>query len=178
VEFRAALATALEYGDALGCRRLHAMAGIPGDEADPEEVADTFADNLVFAAAEASAKGVDILIEPINTRDIPGYYLNYVEDAAAIIARVGAPNLKLQFDIYHRQIMSGDVMMGMAACLPLIGHVQTAGVPDRNEPTTGELDDVRVLHFLDELGYAGWVGCEYRPKAGTVAGLKWLKKVK
>lgn len=172
-EFRDALAKALEYADALGCSRLHAMTGIAPDDADEAALADTFAENLAYAAAEAAPKGVAICIEPINSRDIPGYYLNYVEDAAAVIARVGAPNLKLQFDIYHRQIMSGDVMMSLATHLPLIGHVQTASVPDRNEPTTGELDDARVLLYLDELGYAGWVGCEYRPKAGTVEGLVW-----
>ncbi len=176
-EFRDALANALDYAEALQCLRVHAMAGIPGDEVDEEAVADTFADNLAYAAAQAAPRGVDICIEPINTRDIPGYYLNYIEDAAAIIARVGAPNLKLQFDIYHRQIMSGDVMMSLAAHLPLIGHVQVASVPDRHEPTTGELDDARVLHYLDELGYTGWVGCEYRPKAGTVAGLEWRKRL-
>ncbi len=177
-EFREALAKALEYAEALQCPRLHAMAGIPGDDANAAVVADTYSANLARAAEQAAAKNVDILIEPINTRDIPGYYLNYVEDAAALIAGVGAANLKLQFDIYHRQIMSGDVMMGMAAHLPLIGHVQIASVPDRHEPTTGELDDLLVLRYLDELGYTGWVGCEYRPKAGTVEGLRWMKKVK
>jgi hydroxypyruvate isomerase len=176
-EFRDALAKALEYADALQCPRVHAMAGIPGDDADEAAVADTFAENLAYAAAAAAPRGVDICIEPINSRDIPGYYLNYIEDGAAIIARVGAPNVRLQFDIYHRQIMSGDVMMSLAAHLPLIGHVQIASVPDRHEPTTGELDDARVLHYLDELGYTGWVGCEYRPKAGTVAGLGWLKRL-
>lgn len=174
-EFREALAKALDYAGALGCPNLHAMAGIPGERADEAVVADTYAANLAYAADQAAAKGVSILIEPINTRDIPGFYLNYVEDAAAIIAGVDKPNLKLQFDIYHRQIMSGDVMMGMAEHMPLIGHVQIASVPDRHEPTTGELNDVHVLHYLDELGYTGWVGCEYRPKAGTVEGLGWMK---
>ncbi len=177
-EFREALTKALDYAEALHCPRLHAMAGVPGEDANVSVVADTYAANLTHAAETAAGRNVDVLIEPINTRDIPGYYLNYVEDAAALIAAVGAPNLKLQFDIYHRQIMSGDVMMSLASHLPLIGHVQTASVPDRNEPTTGELDDRRLLHYLDELGYTGWVGCEYRPKAGTVEGLGWVKKIK
>ena len=133
--------------------------------------------DLDLAAEKAADKGINILIEPINTRDIPGFYLNYVEDAAALIAGVGAPNLRLQFDIYHRQIMSGDVMMSMAAHMSLIEHVQIASVPDRHEPTTGELNDVHVLKYLDELGYTGWVGCEYRPKAGTVEGLGWVTQV-
>lgn len=176
-EFRDALAKALDYAEALKCPRLHAMTGIPADDADETIVSETFAENLAYATGEAGPKGVDICIEPINTRDIPGYYLNYIEDAAAIIARVGAPNLKLQFDIYHRQIMSGDVMMSLAAHLPIVGHVQIASVPDRHEPTTGELDDARVLHYLDELGYTGWVGCEYNPAAGTVEGLGWREKL-
>lgn len=177
-EFREALSKALDYAEALGCPRLHAMAGIPGDDSNAAVVADTYMANLTLAAERAAPKGVEILIEPINTRDIPGYYLNYVEDAAALISSVGAPNLKLQFDIYHRQIMSGDVMMGMAGHMPLISHVQIASVPDRHEPASGELDDIAVMQYLDELGYTGWVGCEYRPKAGTVEGLGWMKKVK
>ncbi len=176
-EFREALAKALDYAGALDCPNLHAMAGIPGDGSNAAVVANTYAGNLAYAAEQASGKGINILIEPINTRDIPGFYLNYVEDAAALIAGVGAPNLKLQFDIYHRQIMSGDVMMSMAAHLQLIAHVQIASVPDRHEPTTGELNDTHVLRYLDELGYTGWVGCEYRPKAGTVEGLGWMKTV-
>ncbi len=176
-EFREALAKALDYAGVLGCPNLHAMAGIPGDNANAAVVADTYANNLALAAERAAGKGLNILIEPINSRDIPGFYLNYVEDAVALIAGVGAANLRLQFDIYHRQIMSGDVMMGMAAHLPLIEHVQIASVPDRNEPTTGELNDVHVLRYLDELGYTGWVGCEYRPRAGTVEGLGWMNHV-
>lgn len=176
-EFAAALAKAIEYAEALNCPRLHVMAGLIADDADESAMAGVYHSNLAKAAEEAAKHGLDICIEPINNRDIPGYFLNYVEDAAAVIASVGAPNLKLQFDIYHRQIMSGDVMMGLAAHLPLIGHVQTASVPDRHEPTTGELADVRVLQYLDELGYTGWVGCEYRPKAGTVEGLGWRNKL-
>jgi len=176
-DFRAALAKALEYAEALRCPRLHAMAGIPADTSDPGEVAETFACNLSQAAEKAAPIGVQILIEPINTRDIPGYYLNYVEDAAALINGIGAENLKLQFDIYHRQIMSGDVCIGLAEHFPLIAHVQTASVPERQEPTTGELNDAHVFHLLDELGYTGWVGCEYRPATGTVEGLNWRERL-
>jgi hydroxypyruvate isomerase len=177
MEFKDALAKALDYAEALRCSRIHAMTGIPADDADETELAETFAGNLALACAAAAPKGVDVCIEPINNRDVPGYYLNYIEDAVAVIADVGAPNLRLQFDIYHRQIMSGDVMMSLAAHLPLIGHVQIASIPDRHEPMTGELDDARVLHYLDELGYTGWVGCEYNPAAGTVEGLGWRTKL-
>jgi hydroxypyruvate isomerase len=177
-DFAVALAKAIDYAQALECPRLHVMAGLIAEGADETAMAATYQANLAKAAEEAGKHGLDICIEPINNRDIPGYYLNYVEDAAAVIASVGAPNLKLQFDIYHRQIMSGDVMMGLAANLPLIGHVQIASVPDRHEPTTGELADVRVLQYLDELGYTGWVGCEYRPAAGTVEGLGWRSRLR
>tara|TARA_R110002096_G_scaffold17764_16_gene61330 strand:+ start:334 stop:1110 length:777 start_codon:yes stop_codon:yes gene_type:complete len=176
-DFLAALTRAIEYADALQCPRLHAMAGLIPEGGDEAAMADVYQNNLAKAAEAAAKHGLDILIEPINPRDIPGYFLNYVEDAAAVIASVGAANLKLQFDIYHRQIVSGDVMMGLAGHMPLIGHVQIASVPDRNEPTTGELSDARVLNYLDELGFTGWVGCEYRPKAGTVEGLDWRAKL-
>ena len=147
------------------------------DENTPEsQVAETFVGNLLRASEAAAPHGIDMLIEPINSRDIPGYYLNYVEEAAAIIVGIGAPNLKLQFDIYHRQIMSGDVSVSLATYLPLVGHIQTASVPDRNEPMSGELNDWAVFDLLDELGYAGWIGCEYRPKAGTVEGLDWIAR--
>ncbi|MGY9056287.1 MAG: 2-oxo-tetronate isomerase [Alphaproteobacteria bacterium] len=173
--FENALAKALEYAQVIGCPRLHVMAGIPEEGADEGLLAETFTNNLTRAAEAAAPLGIDMLIEPINTRDIPGYYLNYIEDAAAIIAGLEAPNLKLQFDIYHRQIMSGDVSISLATHLPIIGHIQTASVPDRHEPMSGELNDLATFELLDELGYTGWIGCEYRPKAGTVEGLEWMK---
>lgn len=174
-EFRTGVALALRYAQATGVRRIHVMSGL-ADRAD-SIARESYKDAIRFACDEAGAVGLDILIEPINGRDMPGYFLNDFGFAADLIAELGLPNLRLQFDIYHRQIIHGDVIKGMQAMFPLIGHVQIASVPARNEPTTGELDDVRVLRELDALGYQGFVGCEYRPANGTVAGLTWRNKL-
>jgi len=174
-EFRQSVATALEYAAALGTPRMHMMAGI-ADPADPVHQA-AYRDALAFAADAAGEKDIVLLIEPLNGRDMPGYYLNRFDQAADLIADLDRPNLKLQFDIYHRQILHGDVMTGLEQMMPIIGHVQIASVPGRNEPGTGELRDTRILAALDDLGYEGFVGCEYRPKTGTLEGLGWLNKV-
>ncbi|MEY3306211.1 MAG: hypothetical protein RLZZ413_249 [Pseudomonadota bacterium] len=171
-EFRDSVATALRYAGATGVGRLHVMSGIARRD-DPQAVA-CYRDSLAYLCDQAGQAGLDVLIEPINARDMPGYFLNDFNYAADLIADLGLANLKLQFDIYHRQIIHGDVLTGLKALMPIIGHVQIAAVPLRNEPGTGELDDMRVLRALDTLGYSGFVGCEYRPAAGTVAGLGWL----
>lgn len=134
----------------------------------------SYRDSLAFAADTAGAKGIGIVIEPINARDMPGYFLDSFERAAEIIDSLGHPNVRLQFDIYHRQVMRGDVLTALEAMMPLIGHVQIASVPRRNEPGTGELDDFRILAALDRLGYDGYVGCEYRPAGDTVVDLGWM----
>lgn len=172
-DFRAAVATALPYAEATGVRRLHLMSG-HGDRSDATARAAYMA-AIRHACSAVEPLGVDILIEPINGRDMPGYFLNDFPFAANLIAELALPNLKLQFDIYHRQILHGDVMRGLEAMLPLIGHIQVASVPRRNEPGSGELDDARIFRHLDELGYDGFVGCEYRPAAGTVEGLGWFR---
>lgn len=174
-EFRQSVATALDYADALGTPRLHMMAGI-ADPADPVHQA-AYKDALGFAADAAGEKDIVLLIEPLNGRDMPGYHLDRFDQAADLIADLDRSNLKLQFDIYHRQIVHGDVLTGLEQLMPIIGHVQIASVPGRNEPGTGELDDFRVLEALDRFGYEGRVGCEYRPKAGTLEGLGWMNKV-
>jgi hydroxypyruvate isomerase len=174
-EFRAGVARALEYADALGCRQIHAMAGLVAAGADREAMRATYVDNLRFAAESASKTGVTVLIEPINTRDIPGFFLNYTEQAAAIIAEIGASNLKLQFDIYHRQVMQGDLTPAIETHLPLIAHMQIADTPGRNEPGTGEINYSFLFAAIDRLGYAGWIGCEYRPRGETEAGLGWFR---
>lgn len=171
-EFRQSVATALSYAEALGTRRLHMMAGI-ADAADPGHQA-AYADALAYAADAAGERNIALLVEPLNLRDMPGYFLNSFDQAAALITDLGRPNVKLQFDIYHRQILHGDVLRALEQMMPIIGHVQIASVPGRNEPGSGELDDFRVLEALDELGYRGFVGCEYRPKAATLEGLDWL----
>jgi hydroxypyruvate isomerase len=174
-EFRAGVARALEYADALGCRQIHAMAGLAAEGADRAAMRATYLENLRFAAEAAGKTGVTVLIEPINTRDIPGFFLNHTEVAAAIIAEVGAPNLKLQFDIYHRQIMQGDLTPAIETHLPLIAHMQCADTPGRHEPGTGEINYPFLFEAIDRLGYQGWIGCEYRPKGETEAGLGWFK---
>lgn len=174
-EFAASIGTALEYAEALGCPRLHVMAGIPGAGADRERCRATYVSNLRLAASRAAAAGRDVLIEPINTRDIPGYFLNRQDDAQAIRAEVGAPNLKVQFDLYHCQIVEGDLAVKLKRDLAHIGHVQIAGVPERHEPDRGEVNYPFLFAHLDAIGYAGWIGCEYRPRAGTSAGLGWIR---
>ena len=175
-EFRRSIDTALDYARVLGNRRLHVMAGLiaPGDDRARHRA--TYVANLVHAAAAAKAIGVTIVIEPINTRDIPGFFLNRQDEAHAVCAETGADNLRVQMDLYHCQIVEGDLATKMERYLPGVGHVQIAGVPDRHEPDLGELNVDYLLALLDTLGYAGWVGCEYRPKAGTSAGLGWARR--
>lgn len=176
-EFRAGVATALAYAQALGTPQLHVMAGLLPAGAQREVHRATFVENLRYACAEAARHGVTILIEPINTRDIPGYFLNLQADAHAIREEVGAENLKVQMDFYHVQIVEGDIAMKVKRYLPHIGHIQIASVPERNEPDGGEVNYAYLFRLLDQLGYTGWIGCEYRPAQGTVAGLGWMKKL-
>ena len=177
-EFRAGIATALGYAQALACPRVHVMAGLVPPDADRAALRATYLGNLAWAAAQAAPRGVDVLIEPINTRDIPGYFLNRQAEAHAIIDEVGADNLKVQMDLYHLQIVEGDVAMKLRRYLPTgkVGHLQIAGVPLRHEPDQGELNHDYLFDVIDELGYADWIGCEYRPAGSTSAGLGWLKR--
>ena len=172
-EFRASVLMALPYAEAAGARRLHLMSG-HADRGDGQALA-AYTGAIRFACEKTAPLGIDILIEPINGRDMPGYFLNDFGFAAGLIAELNLPNLKLQYDIYHRQILHGDVCKSLEAMMPIIGHVQTASVPKRNEPGTGELDDTKIFRHLDALGYDGFVGCEYRPAAGTPAGLGWMR---
>ena len=178
-EFREGLAIALRYCRATGCSRLHAMWGAPGPDTSYEESRATFAANLRDAAPRAADAGVTLLVEPLNPRDNPGYPLNRQADAHALVAEVGAPNVKVQFDLYHCQIVEGDVAARLRRWLGAaernVGHIQIASPPDRAEPDTGELNYAWLLPLIDALGYEGWVGCEYRPAAGTEAGLGWAR---
>jgi hydroxypyruvate isomerase len=177
VEFRDGFRRALDYAQALGTPRLHVMAGLtpPGSvQGVRERMRSTYLENLRWAAEEALQAKRTILIEPINPRDIPGYWLNHQQDALDVIAQVGAPNLRLQFDLYHAQIVDGDLTRRIEHQVGLTGHVQIAGVPDRHEPDCGELSIAHLLATLDRVGYPGWVGCEYRPRARTEAGLGWI----
>jgi len=170
-EFEASVETALTYARATGLSRLHLMAGIAPTQ-DPAARA-AFESAVLFACDLADEAGIDILLEPINPRDVPGYFLNNFDIAAELIRALARPNLKLQFDIYHRQILHGDVIRGLEAMMPIIGHIQVASVPERHEPGSGELDDARIFAVLDRLGYGGFVGCEYRPRGKTLDGLGW-----
>jgi hydroxypyruvate isomerase len=174
-EFLAGVDLAIEYARVLKCPRLHAMAGLFRAGADRARWHATYVANLREAARRCAAAGITLLVEPINTRDIPGYFLNTQADGHALVAEVGAPNLKVQMDLYHCQIVEGDLAAKIRRHLPGVGHVQIAGVPQRHEPDLGEVNYPFLFALLDELGYDGWIGCEYRPRAGTSAGLGWAK---
>jgi hydroxypyruvate isomerase len=163
---------ALDFTVAIGGRAIHCMTGVVPPEQRPA-AEKTFIDNLSRAADLAKDQNVTLLIEPINTRDRPNYFLSRVEQAADIIAKVGKPNVKIQFDFYHVQIMSGDLITRLEKHLPLVGHVQIAAVPSRAEPDEGEINYPAVFAALDRLGWKGWIACEYKPRAGTVDGLRW-----
>ena len=171
-EFRAGLEKALVYAGATGVRRLHLMAGLTSGEAAEA----CYRDNVREAAERLGQAGLDLVIEPINGRDIPGYFLNDFGKAERLIRDLALPNLKLQFDIYHCQIIHGDVTMRLRAQAPLIGHVQVASIPERHEPDErSELNHPVLFAELDRLGYAGFVGCEYRPRGKTLDGLGWFR---
>ncbi|OJU09372.1 MAG: hydroxypyruvate isomerase [Caulobacterales bacterium 68-7] len=174
-ELKAGVDTALAYVAAAGAKRVHLMAGI-ADAADPAAQA-SYRRGVAHTAERLAEVGVELMLEPINGRDMPGYFLNDFRIAEAVISDLGAANLKLQFDIYHRQIIHGDVTMALRRLMPIVGHVQVAGVPSRHEPEGEELNYPFLFEELDRLGYGGFVGCEYRPRAGTVEGLGWLKRL-
>lgn len=175
-EFRAGIATAKEYAAAADVPRVHVMSGL----APPDDAAALarWRDRMAEAADSLGAAGLEMLLEPLNGRDVPGYFLDDFDRTAELIAGLGRANVRLQFDIYHRQILHGDVITGLRRYAGLIGHVQIAGVPERNEPGTGELDDRRVLRELEAVGYEGWVGCEYKPAGRTEDGLGWLARAR
>ena len=186
-EFQQGVEMALRYAEALHCPRIHVMAGLLGLGHTHASNHATYVNNLKWAAALAAKQGLDVLIEPINTRDIPGFYLNRQDQAHSIIEEVGTPNLKVQMDLYHCQIVEGDVSMKIRHYLPTgrVGHFQIAGVPERHEPDIGEINYPYLFNVIDEVSKAcnwqGWVGCEYKPKlggqpGGTSAGLVWLPR--
>jgi hydroxypyruvate isomerase len=173
-EWEAAFKLALNYAVAIGGRTVHCLAGcVPPEQRPAAET--VFIRNLTRAAEEAGRAGITLLIEPINPRDRPGYFLNRVEHAADIIGKVDRANLRIQFDFYHAQIVGGDLVRRFEAHQPLIGHVQIAAVPTRGEPDEGEINYAEIFAMLDRLGYAGFVGCEYRPRGRTEEGLAWAR---
>ena len=174
-EFRSGIARALEYAAVLGNDRIHVMAGLLPSEDLRERHHAVYVQNLAYAAEQAAKAGITVLIEPINTRDMPGFFLNRQDQAQAVCKEVGAANLKVQFDFYHCQIVEGDVVSKLRRDFAGVGHIQIAGVPDRHEPNLGELNYTWLFEEIDRLGYTGWIGCEYRPKGDTSEGLQWLR---
>ena len=175
-EFRRSVDQALRYAEALSCPRVHVMAGLAPAGAERAKLLATYRNNLEWAARQAASARKAVLIEPINTRDIPGYVLNRQDEAHRIVQEIGAPNLKVQMDLYHCQIVEGDVAMKIRQYLPSgrVGHMQIAGVPERHEPDIGEVNYAYLFGVIDEVsaacGWDGWIGCEYRPRRGAVAG--------
>lgn len=172
-EFDTAIAQALSYAHVLGNKLIHVMAGLDTQGADRT----TYISNLRRAADLAAQTGVTLVIEPINTRDMPGYFLNRTGQALDVIAEVGKPNLGMQFDLYHRHLMEGDVEGGLREVKDVVRHMQIASPPDRGEPGRGDLDFKRLLALIDASGYAGHIGLEYKPRAGTIPGLKWMREM-
>ena len=181
-EFREGIARAITYAQALQCPRIHVMAGLVPQDVDPATVRATYVANVRYAAEQAAAHGIQILLEPINGRDMPGFFLSRQDQAHALVAEIGATNVKVQMDLYHCQIVEGDLAMKIRQYLPTgnVGHFQIAGVPERHEPDVGELNYPYLFQLLDTLGYDGWIGCEYKPARGaaphaTHDGLGWLQ---
>jgi hydroxypyruvate isomerase len=173
-EFRDGVTKALVFAKVLGCTQLNCLAGIAPRESDGARLRATFVENLRFAAALLAGEGIKLLIEPINTRDIPGFYLNHTRAALDVIKEVGSSNLYLQYDMYHMQIMEGDLARTMEANLAQIAHVQVADNPGRHEPGSGEIHYPFLFEHLDRIGYTGWIGCEYKPATATLEGLRWF----
>ncbi len=175
-DFKESLAMAMAYADTLDCKKIHCMAGIIPDECDLFELEATYVSNLRYAAEEAASAGITLLIEPINSIDVPGYYLNYTEQASSVIEKVGADNLAIQFDVYHVQKTQGDIANTFKTYQNQIGHIQIADNPGRNEPGSGEINFDFLFQYFDELGYNGHISAEYTPKTTTQAGLDWFNK--
>ncbi|WP_316194006.1 hydroxypyruvate isomerase [Bradyrhizobium sp. SZCCHNRI1029] len=173
-EFRDGVRRAIEYAKALDCRQLNCLVGIAPDDADPRELNQVLVRNLRFAATALKAQGIKLLIEPINTLDIPGFVLNRTAQALQLISEVESDNLFVQYDIYHMQIMEGDLARTMQKHLARIAHIQLADNPGRHEPGTGEINYAFLFRHLDAIGYPGWIGCEYKPQTTTGEGLGWL----
>jgi hydroxypyruvate isomerase len=174
-EFQDGVDRAVAYATALGCKQVNCLAGVPPEGADPERVRRTLVENLRFAAAELERGGIRLLLEPVNNFDIPGFYVSRVGQAAELLEEVGSTNLFLQYDFYHQQRTEGELAANFRRHKDRIAHVQLADNPGRNEPGTGEINYPFLFDLLDREGYAGWIGCEYKPKARTSEGLGWFE---
>ena len=174
-EFRDGVGRAIEYAKALGCTRVNCLSGIAPARVPAETLRETFVSNLRFAAGELEREGITLLIEPVNTRSVPGFYLRNSGQALALMDEARSANLKLQYDVFHMQIMEGDLAATIEANIARIGHIQIADVPDRHEPGTGEINYAFLFDRIDRIGYQGWIGCEYTPAGRTEDGLGWLR---
>ena len=174
-EFRESMATALAFLRDCGAKQMHVMAGVPAVGTDDALVRETFVRNLQWVANEATADGVRIMIEPLNSRDMSGYALSTLAQAAEVLRDVARPNVGLQFDLYHSQIMGGDLTFRLRQFASLIQHVQISGAPERNEPDRGEVNLAHVLRTLKEIGYSRWISAEYKPSGATLASLGWMR---
>ena len=172
-EFQEGVGKAIDYARTLECKQINCLSGIAPSGVDPKQVRETFVSNLRFAAGKLGAAGIKLLVEPINTFDIPGFFLSGTCQALDVIRDVGSNNLHLQYDIYHMQRMEGELASTIKSHLPQIAHLQLADNPGRNEPGTGEINYRFLFGFIDSIGYDGWIGCEYKPKAATMDGLGW-----
>ena len=172
-EFQEGVGKAIDYAQALGCKQVNVLAGIAPANVDPGKIRETFIRNLRFAASHLKEADIRLLVEPINTFDIPGFYVNRTQQAFDLFSEAGSDNLYLQYDIYHMQRMEGELAATVKKHLPRIAHIQLADNPGRNEPGTGEINYPFLFGHLDEIGYAGWIGCEYKPATTTAAGLGW-----
>ena len=176
-EFHDGVAKAVEYAKALDVKQLNCLAGKIPAGADAGSLQKIFISNLRYAATELKNANIKLLIEPINTFDIPGFYLSKMQQALDILNEVGSDNLYIQYDIYHAQRMEGELCKTIEANLPKIAHIQLADNPGRNEPGTGEINYPHLFQFIDNIGYQGWIGCEYKPASNTEAGLGWMKNL-
>ena len=174
-EFKQSVDTALLYAQALNCKKIHAMSGIIDQQFTRQQHIETFVNNIRYAADKFAKHGIELLIEPLNSRDVPGYFIAHQREAVELIKQVDRPNVRLQFDVYHAQIMDGDLTVMIRDLANYIGHVQIASVPLRHEPSEGEINFPHVFNVLDNAGYNGWIGCEYNPKQSTEEGLVWVE---
>ena len=173
-EFREGIGRGIEYAKALGCTQLNCLVGKTPQGSKPEAIRETLVNSLRFAAKELENNGIRLLIESLNSRDVPGFYLSRTADALALLAEVNHPNIYLQYDVYHMQIMEGNLVSTIRKNMKHISHIQIADVPGRHEPGTGEINYNNLFRFIDEAGYSGWIGCEYIPGGKTVEGLSWM----
>lgn len=174
-EFKAGIDKAITYAKALNCKKVNCLTGIPEGGTASELAEVTLVGNLKYAAEKLAEANITLVFEPINTRDIPGYFVSTTDHAERILDAVGVDNLYIQYDMYHMQIMQGDLIPTYERLKNRIGHIQIADNPGRNEPGTGEINYTNILAALDKLGYSGFIGCEYKPKDGTTEGLGWMK---